>query len=108
MFKRITLQPVTSKSQIRGSIIHIDNYENAIVNISRELFEQLSKKRTFSLYFKRYNPITQLSEQYYDVAIGDILCLFNSAGYLEIAVHMGKAATLLGLKIDDTVQIDFH
>ena len=106
--QRITLQPVISKSQIRGSIIHIDNYENAIVNISKDLFKRVQQKRNFSLYFKRYNPITELSEQYYDVPVGEVLCLFNSAGYLEIAVHMGRAASLLGLKIDDTVQIDFH
>lgn len=106
--QRITLQPVISKSQIRGSIIHVDNYENAIINISKDLFNRVRQKRDFSLYFKRYNPITQLSEQYYDVPVGEVLCLFNSADYLEIAVNLGRAASLLGLKIDDTVQIDFH
>ncbi len=106
--QRITLQPVISKSQIRGSIIHIDNYENAIVNITKDLFDRVRQKRKFSLFFKRYDPITKLSQQYYDEQVGETLCLFNSAGYLEIAVNMGKAKSLLGLKIDDTVQIDFH
>jgi len=35
------------------------------------------------------------------------LCLFNAADYLEIAINMGKASSMLGLNIDDTVQIDF-
>jgi len=49
-----------------------------------------------------------LSDHYSDVPVGDTLCLFNSANYLEIAINMGKASSLLGLNVDDTVQIDFH
>lgn len=108
MEKRITFQPVINTSQIRGSIIHIDNYENAIVNVSQELFEKVGNQRDFELFFKRHNPITKLSKHYSDVAIGERLCLFNSAKYLEIAINMGKASSLLGLKLEDTIQIDFH
>lgn len=106
--QRIALQPVTSKSHIRGSVVHIDNFENVIVNINKELFEKISKNRPFSLYFKRHDPITQLSQNYYDVPVGEILCRFNSADCIEIAINMGKAASLLGLKVEDVVQIDFH
>lgn len=108
MEKRITFQPVINPSQIRGSIIHIDNYENAIVNISRDLFVNVGKHRRFELFFKRHNPIIKLSKHYSDVAVGERLCLFNSADYLEIAINMGKASSLLGLNLEDTVQIDFH
>lgn len=106
--KRISLQAVISTSQIRGSVIHIDNYENVILNISKALFDQVGEGRPFSLFFKRHDPITILSEDYQDVAVGDVLCLFNSTSYLEIAINMGKASSLLGLKADDTIQIDFH
>ncbi len=106
--QRITLQPVISHSQIRGSVIYIDNYENAVTNISRALFEQVSGGRKFSLYFKRHDPIERLSTHYQEASVGAPLCLFNSAAHLEIAVNMGKAATLLGLKVEDSVQIDFH
>jgi len=106
--QRLALQPVTGKSHIRGSVIHIDIFENVIVNISRNLFDKIGKGRTFSLFFKRHDPITKLSQHYYEVPVGEILCLFNSAGCLEIAIHKGKAASLLGLKVEDVVQIDFH
>lgn len=105
--QRITLKPVTSASRIRGSVIHIDYYENVILNITSDLFHQLGHGRPFELYFKRYDPITKLSTHYQDVPIGETLCLFNSANYLEIAINMGKAASMLGLQIDDTIQIDF-
>lgn len=106
--QRITFQPVITPSRIRGAVIHIDNYENVVVNITRQLFEQVGLNRPFSLIFKRHDPITRLSNNYYDVPIGEPLCLFNSAGYIEIAINTGKASTLLGLNLEDTVQIDFH
>lgn len=106
MVQRITLQPVIAPAQIRGSVIHIDNYDNVILNVTRPLFEKVGRGRPFELYFKRHDPITQLSLHYNDVPVGEVLCLFNS-DYLEISINMGKAAEMLGLKIEDTVQIDF-
>ena len=106
--RRIALQPVLSTSQIRGSVIYIDHYDNVVVNIQKDLFDKLRNGRNFAVYFKRHDPITQLSRQYTDVPIGETLCLFNSTGFLEIAINMGKASGLLGLKLDDMVQLDFH
>ncbi|MEL7124287.1 MAG: SAM-dependent chlorinase/fluorinase [Bacteroidota bacterium] len=105
---RITFQPVLTQSEIKGSVIHIDKYENVIINISKELFYQVGNNRSFSLYFKRHDPITKMASFYHDVPVGETLCLFNSAHLLEIAVNMGKASTLLGLQIEDTIQITFH
>jgi len=50
--ERITFQPVISPSQIRGAIIHIDNYENVIVNISRKLFEEVWEERDYEISFR--------------------------------------------------------
>lgn len=106
MVQRITLQPVIAPSQIRGSVIYIDNYDNVIINITKSLFEKVGRGRNFELYFKRHDPIVRLSEHYNDVPIGDTLCLFNS-DYLEISINMGKAAEMLGLKLEDSIQIEF-
>lgn len=105
--QRLSLQPIIGKDYIRGAIIHVDNYENLILNIDRPIFDRIAQGRPFELYFKRFDPISQLSQNYADVPIGELLCLFNSAGLLEIAVNMGKAASLFGLHVDDTVQLDF-
>ena len=107
MVQRITFQPVTSPNRIRGAVIYIDQYENAISNISRELFDRVGQNRAFELYFKRHDPVLKLSRHYYDVAVGETLCLINSADYLELAINMGNASSLLGLKLEDTIQIDF-
>lgn len=107
LLERISIQPVITPSQIRGTVIHVDNFDNVVVNIRRELFESAAHGRPFSLFFKRNDPITQLSENYCDVSVGEQLCLFNSAGLLEIAVNMGRAATLFGLKVEDIVEVVF-
>lgn len=106
--QRITLQPVISPAQIRGSVIFVDNFGNAVTHISRALFEQVGAGRPFSLYFKRHDPIRRLSRHYHEAEVGAPLCLFNAAGLLEIAINMGSASQLLGLKYEDTVQLDFH
>ncbi len=105
--ERITFQPVISAAQIRGAVIHIDKYENVVVNISRKLFEQVWNQRPYEISFRRNEPLQRINNNYYDVDIGETLCLFNSADFLEIAINMGKASSMLGLKIEDTVQIDF-
>jgi len=107
ILERLSLRPITGKDQIRGSVIHIDNYKNVILNIDRPLFDRIRQTRDFEIYFKRYDPITTISQNYADVPIGEVLCLFNSAGLLEISVNMDKAATLFGLEVDEAIQIDF-
>jgi S-adenosylmethionine hydrolase len=105
--RRLALQPVTGPSEIRATVQYIDHYDNVELNVHQFLFEQVGKGRPFSLHFKRMEPINRLSWQYYDVPVGEPLCLFNSAGFLEVAVHMGRAATLLGMRLDDGIQIRF-
>ena len=83
---------------IEGQIIFIDNFENVIVNINKEDFEEQRKGRSFTIVFKRDEVIDKISETYADVNEGEKLALFNSAGYLEIAINKGNAAGLFGLQ----------
>lgn len=92
------LRPLLDNNWIEGQIIFIDNFENVIVNITREQFEEQRKGRSFRIVFKRDEVIDRISETYADVAQGEKLALFNSAGYLEIAINKGNAAGLFGLK----------
>src|SRR5689334_5983349 len=92
------LRPLLDSNWIEGQIIFIDNFENVIVNITRDQFEEQRKGRSFRIVFKRDEVIERISESYADVAEGEKLALFNSAGYLEIAVNKGNAAGLFGLQ----------
>ena len=92
------LKPMLGNNWIEGQIIFIDNFENVIVNITKEDFEEQRKGRSFKIVFKRDEVIDRVSETYADVNEGEKLALFNSAGYLEIAINKGNAAGLFGLQ----------
>jgi S-adenosylmethionine hydrolase len=92
------LKPLLGENWIEGQIIFIDNFENVVVNITREQFEEQRKGRSFRIVFKRDEVIERISETFADVSEGEKLALFNSAGYLEIAVNKGNAAGLFGLQ----------
>ena len=92
------LRALLGSNWIEGQIIFIDNFENVIVNISKEEFEEQRKGRKFSIIFKRDESIEKISETYADVPEGEKVAIFNSAGYLEIAINKGNAAGLFGLQ----------
>jgi S-adenosyl-L-methionine hydrolase (adenosine-forming) len=92
------LKPLLGNNWIEGQIIFVDNFENVIVNIHKEEFEEQRKGRSFKIVFKRDETIDRISESYADVPEGEKLALFNAAGYLEIAINKGNAAGLLGLQ----------
>jgi S-adenosylmethionine hydrolase len=106
-FKQVLeINPTYGSNYIKGVVIYVDNYENVVVNISEKLFNDLLKKRKFRIYF-RNNSITNISNQYSDVNEHHILALFNSSGLLEIAINKANASNLLGLRLNDTVSIEF-
>ena len=111
----ITQQPVSIENKILGTIIHIDNYGNVIVNISENLFKSVGKNNPFVIYFRgKKHFIDRISENYNEVPTGEKLALFNENGWLEIAINKGttetggSASSLLGLKIKDAIRIEFH
>ncbi|MCK9617859.1 MAG: SAM-dependent chlorinase/fluorinase [Lentimicrobiaceae bacterium] len=104
-FKPVVLE----NSIIKGHIIYIDAYENLITNIGADLFRTVGQNSPFTIYLR--NPsytLTTIHETYDDVKKeGEMVALFNSGGYLEIALNKGNAAGLLGMEINDPVRIEF-
>ncbi|WP_179352165.1 SAM hydrolase/SAM-dependent halogenase family protein [Winogradskyella vidalii] len=112
------------QNQIIGSVIYIDNYGNVITNIKRKFFEQHQKGRAYEIsarnhkfktIFNKYSDIinydeTETSKRNIE---GKGMVVFNSSGYIEIAIYksnnstVGSASTLMGLKTMDTVTINF-
>ena len=91
---------------IKGTVVYVDNFDNAITNINISDFEQVQKDRNFEISFGR-NSFISLAESYASVPEGEKLCLFNSIGLLEIAINKGNAASLLNLKQGSQVMIQF-
>ena len=99
--ERKALQMQVYGDSIEGQILYVDQFENVVVNISREEFELHRQGRPFKIVFRRDEIIEKISDSYADVPEGEKLALFNTAGYLEIAVNKGNAAGLFGMQTYD-------
>lgn len=106
LVEKILLKPVVDDNVIKGHVIYIDAYENIITNISETLFREVAKKRNFTISFRTYE-ITKINRSYTDVAPGEILALFGSNLFLEIAMNQGNAAGLLGMNYKDMIRVEF-
>jgi len=106
--ERLAFQPVIGPDYIRGAVVFIDRFDNVTTNITRARYEEIGRGRGFRLLIKRMEPIDGLSFRYHDVPEGEPLCRFNSDGFLEVAVNLGRAATLLGIQVEDMVQVEFY
>lgn len=102
------LRAKVKDNQVDCHVIHIDRFGNVVLNITREEFEACRNGRRFSIRIPRNIPVTQLSRNYNDVVPGERLCLFNSAGYLEVAIREGSAAQLLGLELFKKDQLIYN
>ncbi len=103
------LEALHDKNSIRGSIIHIDHYGNAITNISRSHFKDVAKGRayTINLGSKEHYSLNTIKRKYNEVQAGDAVALFISTNFLTISINNGSASSLMGLHINDTVRIEF-
>ncbi|MCF8368770.1 MAG: SAM-dependent chlorinase/fluorinase [Bacteroidales bacterium] len=106
LVQKILFQPVIDQETIKGHVMYIDSYENIITNITASIFKEARQNRKFNIIFRSYE-INKISRSYTDVAPGEILALFDSNGYLEIAINQGNAAGLLGLGTKDMIRIEF-
>lgn len=124
--KLFELQPQinTEQNKILGNVIYIDNYGNVISNITEKLFKEVGKGRDFTLRASRY-AFREINYKYSDIvdfslepmqrqSDGNKLAIFNSAGYIEIAIYksnlttVGGASSLLGLDYRDVISLEFH
>lgn len=93
-----SLRPLLGVNSMEGQIIFIDNFENVVINITREEFEEQRRGRSYKIAFQRNETISKISRTYADVPQSEKVAIFNSAGYLEIAINKGNAAGLFGLE----------
>ena len=94
--------PKTQQSEpdtISCEIIHIDKFDNVVLDFTRREYELLANGRQFNLAFIKTETIAEISKNYTDVKEGHKLCRFNSNGHLEICINHGRAASLFGMRL---------
>ena len=111
-------------NEISGHVIYIDNYENVVVNITKSMFEEFGKSRSFIINARnfQFNSIVNSYSEEIKFGVekklrkedGKKIALFNKANYLELAIYKsnpqttGGASSLFGLSYRDIVTIKFN
>jgi S-adenosylmethionine hydrolase len=86
--------PTVTPQSIIGRCLHIDDFGNVVTNITKAFFEAESAGRKFSINLPGVE-IDKIVNDYDDVSANTALALFNTFGYLEIAINREKASKLL-------------
>lgn len=104
--KLMSRQPKATRAQIVGHVQRVDPYGNLITNIRKDMFDKLNPGK-FTIDFGR-ESLSKLSKGYDQVEPGDCFAFFNSLDLLEIGIYHGQGGSLLGLKYDSVVYINFE
>jgi S-adenosyl-L-methionine hydrolase (adenosine-forming) len=105
--RKANMRPLIEETIMRGAVIYIDNLGNAITNIDKINFDRFSKGREYRIHFSRNDFFEKISNHYNEVPEGEKVCLFGTNGLLEIAINKGSCTSLLGLKPDHAILIEF-
>jgi len=109
LYKQLPVLPAIEESLIIGKVIYIDSFGNVISNVTKEQFEEVRKNRSFDIYVQsKSNRIVKINKKYNETSMGELLAIFNSAGYLEIAIRNGMAAQLFNLNTNSSIRIVFN
>jgi hypothetical protein len=112
--KKLELFPLSADNQlVECRIRYIDTYGNLITNLNKETFYNWLSGRTFEILYRDLGGqgIRKIHERYGDVKEGERVALFNSSGWLEIALNRGTqgsgggANKLFGAKVNDVIRI---
>ncbi|MDB4835094.1 SAM-dependent chlorinase/fluorinase [Cyclobacteriaceae bacterium] len=93
------------EQSIEGHVIYIDSYGNIVTNIHKSIFEDKQKGRAFEIKVGA-EYITNISTGYKVGSGAKCIALFNSLGYLEIALTDANASNLLGTKAQTYMNLD--
>ncbi len=104
----LMLSPTRGESHLGASIIYIDSYGNLFTNIRQEQFEERRQNGKFEIVLRKSSQnISRISRSYNEVGEGEMCALFNASGYLEISINRGSASRLIGLRVNDTIRVEF-
>lgn len=108
---------------IRGTIVYEDHYGNAVINVSKRMFNEVGKGRDFRMSIGSRYKINRINKFYSDFNLevkslkdyeGDALLIFNELDFLQLSLYKsnpvktGSVKSLLGLTYRDSVTIEFQ
>lgn len=111
-YKAYQFESFVSGNILRGKGIYVDNFGNIVTNITQQRFKETIGRRGFQITLPGAR-ISRIHATYDEVKYGAPLALFNSFGYLEIALNGKSAFQMLcprdiGAGFDFNILIEFY
>jgi len=97
----VWLSPKCERNVIKGEIVYLDRFGNAITNIPTE---QLGRPETLKVSV-RGQPTCPVRSCFEKAAPGQLAGIPGSSGFLELALKNGSAEERFGLKVGDSVTV---
>jgi S-adenosylmethionine hydrolase len=107
-------QKSAKELDLKGQVIHVDHFGNLITNIRRETFEGLSQEQLAKVNVEvgMFYRIKGIIQTYGQARPKQVVALFGSSGYLEIARVNGRATDYSGtndyIKIGQSVKVKIN
>jgi S-adenosyl-L-methionine hydrolase (adenosine-forming) len=98
------VRPLADEQGLRGWVVHLDHFGNAVTNIPGALLAAHRDGRGVKCYVGS-TILEGVHHAYSDVAEGEPLALVGSSGHLEVSVNGGDAARLLSIQKGSPVNI---
>ncbi len=97
-------KPIEKKGVIEAQVIYVDKFGNVYTSIRRGMFN-ISYGDYITVNIRGMGIRLRVDKSYGYVNRGEALALFNSMGFLELAVNGGSFSSKYGLSEGDVIQI---
>ncbi len=94
--------------KIKGEVLHIDTFGNAITSIKGEVFSKLKLKfgDRVKVKIKEKSLKVRFLPTYGYAEKGEVLILKGSSGLMELSQNLGRASEVLNISPGDTLEIE--
>ena len=89
-------QPEVTETGVRGVVLRIDRFGNAVTNIDRRTFEAAARAKSVQVSADG-RQVQQIVATYAEIPAGGVGALFGSTDHLELAANGASAAEQLGI-----------
>ena len=89
---------------IKGQVLRVDRYGNAVTNITLKDFERLSGQGDIQLDIGSHR-VERVVATYAEIGDGEVCALFGSTDHLELAANSSSAAESLQVKRGSEITI---
>ncbi len=101
------VRPIIEQNAIRGKVLYIDNFGNAITNITKNHFERFSHYKKIKIHLPGGYVIENISDHYNQVPVAEFVAIFGVTGLLEIAMNKDNLVKMTSIDKDSNILIEF-